>query len=253
MFEINLDSRLIGSNKHIIINDAGIGSNRLVKSNNYLNDFNYYHKNMIKMNKNREIRSIERKQKLEKFKKDIIVPGLTFSSAYYKYTGNDYEYFENDKSNAIFKKAKINYLQDLLMNKDDKHNFKLDSKNNKNENEKNIYKTLKISKNMPLNEKNKTINNQSYRNKLYNSKDDFIYFKTNNNIFKNKNIKCKLFFGKTLKNDLEIQKMNKNKIRNLSHNANERYQTLKENNYNLNNKSQKTKTFVKNKLLPPIK
>ena len=69
MFERNLDSRLLGYNKHLIINDAGIGSNRLVKLNNYLNDFNYYHKNMIKMNKIREIRSIERKQSLEKFKK----------------------------------------------------------------------------------------------------------------------------------------------------------------------------------------
>ena len=251
MFKKNLDSRLLGYNRHLIINDAGIGSNRLVKLNNYLNDFNYYHKNMIKMNKIREIRSIERKQSLEKFKKDIIVPGLTFSSAYYKYTGNDYEYFENDKSNAIFKKAKINYIQDLLMNKGDKKNFKLDGKNNRNENEKNIYKTLKLSKNILLNNKNKTINNQFYRKKLFNSKDDSIYFRTNNNIFKNKSIKCKIFFGKTLKDDLEFKKMNKK--RNLSHNKNERYQTLNEYNCNLYTKSQKMKLIKKNKLLPSIK
>ena len=252
MFEISLDSGLTGgSNRHILINDAGIGSNRLVKSNNYLNNFNYYHKNMIKMHKIREIRSIERKNNLEKFKKDIKVPGLTFSSAYYKYTGNDYEYFENDKSNAIFKKAKINYIQDLLMNRDDKNNFILDSKNNKNE--KNIYKTLKLTRNLLLNDKNKTANNKSYNNKIYNSKNDFIYSRTNNNIFKNKRIKCKIFFGKTLKNDLKFQKVNKNKKRNLSHNINERYQTLNENISNFNTKSQKIKIFKRNNLLPTIK
>jgi hypothetical protein len=37
---INKESKIVGRNKHILINDAGIGSNRLVMSNNYLNYFN---------------------------------------------------------------------------------------------------------------------------------------------------------------------------------------------------------------------
>ena len=252
MFDMNFYSQLFGPNKHILINDAGIGTNRLVKSNNYLNDYNYYYKNMIKMHKIRELKTIERKQNLEKFKKDIIVPGLTFSSAYYKYTGNDYEYFENDKSNATFKKAKINYIQDLLLNKDNKINYKLDLKNNKNENEKNIYKTLKISKNKLLNSKNKTTNNN---NKIFNSDDDndFIYSRTNNNIFKAKNIKCRILFGKTLRDDLEFQKMHKNKKRNLSHYTNGRYQSLNERLCNLNTKSPQMKSLKRNKFLPLIK
>lgn len=261
---INKESKIVGRNKHILINDAGIGSNRLVMSNNYLNYFNYYHKNLIKMNKIREIKNIERKKNFEKFKKDKIVPGLTFSSAYYKYTGNDYEFFENDKtSNATFKKAKINYLQDLLFDKDDKVEFIIDSKRNKNSDEKNIYKTLKLSRNVLLNDKDKIINNQSYNNKIYNTQkqnklfkdnDDMIYYRTNNNnLFKNKSIKCKIIFGKTLHNDLELQKMNKNKKRNLSYNTNGRYQTLDTNYCNLNTKSVKMKLLKKNKLLPLIK
>ena len=110
---------------------------------------------------------------------------------------------------------------------------------------------MKLSKNILLNNKNKTINNHFYIKKLFNSKDDSIYFRTNNNIFKNKSIKCKIFFGKTLKDDLEFRKMNKK--RNLSHNTNERYQTLNENNCNLYTKSQKMKLIKKNKLFPSIK
>ena len=249
MSEINNDLKILSSairpHKQILINDAGIGSNRLKMSNNYLNTFNYFHKNLIKMNKIKEIKTFERKKNLEKFKKDKEIPGLMFSSAYYKYTGNDYEFFENNKSNVNFKKAKINYLQDLLNNNE--NNIKnINDINNKDEH---IHKSLKLSGKLMIDNNTKknenkyiknNIFNGSNKNKLYNynqenktseNTDDFIYSKTNKNInyFKNKSIKCKIIFGKTLHNDLEYQKKEKNKKRYLSYNKN-RYETFDKNN-----------------------
>ena len=75
---INKESKIVGRNKHILINDAGIGSNRLVMSNNYLNYFNYYHKNLIKMNKIREIKNIERKKISKNLKKIKLYLGSLF-------------------------------------------------------------------------------------------------------------------------------------------------------------------------------
>ena len=271
MSSINNDIKIlpatIRSHKQILINDAGIGSNRLKMSNNYLNTFNYFHKNLIKMNRIKEIKTFERKQKLDKFKKAKEIPGLMFSSAYYKYTGNDYEFFENDKSNVNFKKPKINYLQDLLNNNENDIND-MNEINNKDEH---MYKSLKlngkliIDDNISKNEnkyiksnifnKNKVINNYNQENKTYESIDDFIYSKANKNInyFKNKSIKCKIIFGKTLHSDLEYQKKEKNKKRYLSYNKN-RCETLDINNQNNKyEKEFKMKLVHKSKLLPLIK
>ena len=133
------------SYKRLLVNDEGIGSNRIIMSNHYLNTYNYYHKNMIKMNKILELKNHERKKILEKFRKDKEIPGLMFSTAYYKYTGNDYEYFENDKNNVAFKSAKINYLQDLENNIGQNIRLKLLKKDNNKEQYK-IFKSLKISR-----------------------------------------------------------------------------------------------------------
>ena len=270
---IKILSRVIGRHKHILINDAGIGSNRIKMSNNYLNTFNYFHKNMIKMNRIKEIKAFERKQQSERFKTEKEIPRLMFSSGYYKYTGNDYEFFENDKSNVVFKKAKINYLQDLLNNNENKIN-NINDINNK---DKHMYKSLKLSGKLMLDENN-TKNENKYRNicnksikskiykynqdnKSYENNDDFIYSKTNRNInyFKNKSIKCKIIFGKNLHDDLEYKNKEKNKVRYLSYNKN-RYETLNMNHHSnkfekneLDTKSIKMKLLSKNKLLPLIK
>ena len=154
--------------KPLLVNDEGIGSNRLVMSNHYLNTYNYYHKNMIKMNKILELKNHERKKILEKFRKDKEIPGLMFSSAYYKYTGNDYEYFENDKNNVAFKSAKINYLQDLVNNMGQNVKLKLVKRSNNNKDQYKIFKSLKLSRGLTHddlpNEEKKLAN----KNKIYN-------------------------------------------------------------------------------------
>lgn len=276
MKNAKIESKGIGPKKHILINDAGIGSNRLEMTNHYLNKFNYYQKNLIKMNKILEINSYERKKKLEKFRKDKEIPGLTFSSAYYKYTGNDYEYFENDKNNVKIKKAKINYLQDLLSKNENNNQLKLKKKNNKSKDDY-IYKSLKLpeglTKDKLINEEKKLINkdiiyNYKQKNKAFSlDKDDLLYFKTNYNIIKSNNIKCRIIFGRTLHNDSEYKKKEKNKKRNISYNKNKNnivnYYTNSESldknegeeNFKKEEKSRinKMELFHKNKLLPLIK
>ena len=256
------------SYKRLLVNDEGIGSNRIIMSNHYLNTYNYFHKNMIKMNKILELKNHERKKILEKFRKDKEVPGLMFSTAYYKYTGNDYEYFENDKNNVAFKSAKINYLQDLENNIGQNIRLKLLKKDNNKEQYK-IFKSLKISRglthdDLPNEEKKLANKNKIYnynkRNKTIHNDDDFIYSTKYNNLIKSKNIKCRIIFGKTLYNDSELQKKEKNQIRNISYNKNKNinYELTKTNNYTqtlakeLKPKSIKNKLLDKNKILPLI-
>ena len=261
------------SNTHLFINDAGIGSNRIEMTNNYLNTFNYYHKNMIKMHRIREIENFERKEKFYKFRKDIEIPGLMFTNAYYKYTGNDFEYFENDKNNTIFKNAKINYLQDLKSN-EKKNNSKLSKTKNNNDKD-NIHKNLKKTSELLININNEKrrifvynytknynhnkiskINNHKQRNETLSNDqdDDFLKYKS----IKNKTIKCRIMFGKSLNNDLKIKNKEKNNGRNFSYNKNDVYQSLDVNNYQKyskynQSKDIKMKLLNKNKMLPLIK
>lgn len=259
-----IESKAIGRHKYILINDAGIGSNRLVMTNHYLNNFNIYRKNMIKMSKILEIKNYERKKKLEKFKKDKEVPGLMFSSAYYKYSGNDYEYFENDKNNVNFKKPKINYLQDFLNGRKKNLKLKLNNQRNKNKDEV-IYKSLKLSGG--LTEEKNSLNKDkiyNYRHKIKKNfdedYDDFLNYKTINNTTKSKSIQCKIMFGKNIHNDSENYKMNKNRRRNISYNknSNTNFESSTINDYNKmfwkedKSKSIKMKLLRKNKLLPLI-
>ena len=250
-------SKVIKPNKYILINDAGIGSNRLVMSNHYLNTFNYYHKNLIKMNKILELKNAERKKLEEKFRKDKEIPGLMFSSAYYKYTGNDFEYFENDKNNIDFKKAKINYLQDYLNKNEKTVKLKINIKNNKNKDEY-IYKNLKLSEDLMhddiLNkDKIYTFNYNKKSRTLHN--DGFFYSTQNNKFFTNKNNKYKIIFGKT-----EYQKKDKHKKRYLSYNKNTNInneyieETSPKQNLNkeIESKYNKIKLINKQKMLPLI-
>ena len=224
----------------LLINDEGIGSNRIVMSNHYLNTYNYYHKNVIKMNKILELKNHERKKILEKFRKDKEIPGLMFSTAYYKYTGNDFEYFENDKNNVAFKSAKINYLQDLVNNIGKNVKLKLVERDHKNKGQYKLFKNLSLSKGLTHDYLPNEEKKQSNKNKIYNynqinkiiHNDDFLASNKYNNLIKSKNIKCRIMFGKTLHNDSEFQKKEKNQIKNLSYNKNENINNgLKANNY----------------------
>ena len=143
------------------------------------------------MNKILELKNAERKKLEEKFRKDKEIPGLMFSSAYYKYTGNDFEYFENDKNNIDIKKAKINYLQDYLNNNEKTVKLKINLKNNKNK-EEYIYKNLKLSEDLMrddilnkdkiytfnYNKKSRTLHNDGFfLSAFFNSKILFIFIK----------------------------------------------------------------------------
>ena len=260
-----IENNTIKPHKHILINDAGIGSNRIEMSNHYLNYFNSYRKNMIKMSRILELRNIERKKKLEKFRKEKEIPGLMFSSAYYKYSGNDYEYFENDKNNVAFKNAKINYLQDLINN--DKKTLKMKSNDNKNM-DSYIYKSLKISEDLIKGNLTKEEKKFVNKNKIFNYKqrnelkidDDLLYLKTNTYLIKSKNIKCRIIFGKTLNNDSEHHKKENTQKRSVSY----RNKKIGCDSFDINSHNQKSrkedkstnikmKLLHKNKLLPLIK
>ena len=241
--------------KPLLVNDEGIGSNRLVMSNHYLNTFNYYHKNLIKMNKILELKNAERKKLEEKFRKDKEIPGLMFSSAYYKYTGNDFEYFENDKNNIDFKKAKINYLQDYLNNNEKTVKLKINLKNNKNK-EEYIYKNLKLSEDLMRDDilnKDKIYNYNKKSRTLHN--DGFFHSTQNNKFFTNKNNIYKIIFGKTV-----YHKKDKHKKRYLSYNKNnninneyiEETSTKQNLKKEIESKYNKIKLINKQKMLPLI-
>ena len=207
-------SKVIKPNKYILINDANIGSNRIVMSNHYLNTHNYFHKNLIKMNKILELKNLERKKLEEKFRKDKYIPGLMFSSSYYKYSGNDFEYFENDKNNIAFKKAKINYLHDYMDDNEKTVKLKMNKKNNQNK-EEYIYKSLKLSGNLKHDDTFKIDKIFNYNKKSKTLHNEEFHSTNKNNFFKNQNNKYKIYFGKT-----EYLKKDKNKRRFMSYDKN---------------------------------
>ena len=71
--------------KNMFINDAGIGSNRVIVSNNYLNNYNYFNKNNIKMLELRKKKYQENIIKLEEFKKETTPPDFSYTTSYYMY------------------------------------------------------------------------------------------------------------------------------------------------------------------------
>ena len=126
MSKKKMESKCTSSNNHIWINDAGIGSNRIVIANNYLNTFNYYNRSTIKLLEFRKHKSLERKLLSEEYKNMKTLPGMVYSTSYYNYSNNNYK---NNRYKTInydniqnIKQAEINYLNDLIdINKKDKY------------------------------------------------------------------------------------------------------------------------------------
>ena len=224
---IKKESKYTSPIKHMLINDAGIGSNRIVITNNYLNNYNYFNKNNIKMLQFHKKKYLENKLKAEEYKKEKSIPELGWSTSYYiNFNKSNNDYLQNDKNNNELKKAEINYLHDL-----ENYNIKFHSRKNR------IRKTYKIyddlMKNMSSNKNKVEDNNNINENKKYYSTEfnykeknkskntnkryynfldetDYIFHKRKNRF---SNIKCNVIFGKTLSTDHGIM-LNKNKNNN---------------------------------------
>ena len=201
------ESKFTSPIKHTIINDAGIGSNRIVLSNNYLNSYNYFNKNNIKMLELHKKQYLINKLKLVKFKTQELIPGLPYTSLYYKYN-NASKIINRKKSeiNNTFKKAEINYSNgsfELKTNNTIKINLKTTTKGN-------IYDDLIKNLNKKKHSKNgKEINNyncwkKSYSINSFNHKNNVIELYNSDYKKKRKfvdDIKCKIIFGKNLASD----------------------------------------------------
>lgn len=212
---IKKESKYTNPIKHILINDAGIGSNRIVKSNNYLNNFNYFNKNNIKMLEFHKKRYLENKYKAEEFKKEKSIPELAWVSSYYiNFNKTNNEYLINDSNNNLIKKAQINYLQDLYDNEEIKKyhlrrnnfrkNFKIyddlinELNNKKNKNINDIKDISHYSTKYYSTDASRLKNKSNKYYKFYDEKSDYNVTRRNNKIY---NLKCKVMFGKTLSTD----------------------------------------------------
>ena len=262
----------MSSNKHILINDAGIGSNRIIITNYYLNNYNYYNKSTIKLSEIRKKKYLERKLQLAAFKKEKAIPGQLYSTPYYSYNNknNNNKYNTiNYESNKNIKKAEINYLDEIYQNKSNenhkvgikkiklKRNYKLFDDLISNFNKKRInYKKYKIKtevNNNSLNDKICCINTSKFHDiNRSNTKEDNYKLNEGNmdsKILKHKkeNLEYKPLFRKTTsetKNkinsyfDREDKVNNRNKIFNKKENhinkTNDNFNYI--NKTNLNNK-----------------
>ena len=180
------------SNKHFLINDIGIGSNRIIITNCYLNNYNYYNKSSIKLSEIRKQKYLERKLQLEEFKKEKAIPGQLYSIPYYNYnnknnisSNNNYKTI-NYESNKNIKIAEINYLDKINHNKSNenhkvnlnkiklKRNYKLFDDLISNLNKRRInYKRYKIKTD---------INNKSFIDKICNSNNSNAHDNNKSNI-----------------------------------------------------------------------
>ena len=244
---MNKKSKFTSPIKHIEINDEGIGSNRIIINNNYLNNYNYFNKNNIKMLEIRKKKYLYNKFKLEEFKKEKSIPELAYTTSLYMYynkSNNNYtKNIKNKSYNNAFKKLEINYPQDSNQNNDYDYNY--------NSGKNQIRKTYKVyddlindlnKKNKIKKENNETHNNNQnnknhltnytyqdknyFNNELSDEKYDYIFNERN----RYNNIKCKVIFGKTLSSDYRKRFMT--------------YNNNKKNKYNFN----KNKTFNNNKM-----
>lgn len=200
------------------ITDNGIGSNRLLRSNNYLNDFNIFNKNSIKMNKLRQKIYEEKKLNTIKLKKKYTMPEMIkcskcFPKENFNYkvnTNHSYTYIlSRDIKSQIDNNNKIEINKSEIMNDDlfdyIKPKSKIteinDEENINNINKENIFFTnINIIKALSQTiNKNKEINSYKYktnfpfyennpfnmtpnRNKTISDKNRY---KLNNNMFKN--------------------------------------------------------------------
>ena len=214
-------SKYISPIKHISISDEGIGSNRIVISNNYLNNFNYYNKNNIKMLELRKKKYLQNRFKSEEFKREREIPELAYTTSYYIYYNNNKtnnDYIKNDRKNNNFKKAEINYLHDLFQLKTESK-FNINLKTNRINRNLKIFDDLisDINKQKPLkmtetyninNNTNYNNNHKSYsinttkkeRKKIYEGR---IYTELSGPSYSykkkrkfNDDLKCRIIFGK---------------------------------------------------------
>lgn len=208
--------------KHISISDEGIGSNRIVISNNYLNNFNYYNKNNIKMLELRKRKYLQNRFESEEFKRERDIPELTYTTSYYIYYNNNKtnnDYIKNDRKNNNFKKAEINYLHDLFQLKSE-NKLSINLKTNRiNRNLKifdDLISDLNKQKSLKMNETYNINNNTNYNNnhksysinatkkerkkidenRCYNELSGSSYNYKKKKRF-NDDLKCKIMFGKT--------------------------------------------------------
>jgi hypothetical protein len=204
------ESKYTSPLKHIIINDTGIGSNRIVQNNNYLNSYNYFNKNNIKMLELHKKQYLINKLKLERFKTEDLIPGLPYTSLYYKYNNNAAKINNKKKSgiNNTFKKAEINYSNGSFELKTNtiKINVKTTTRGN-------IYDDLIKNLNKKKHSKNgKQMNNYNCWKKSYSINSfNHVTNKNNDNEFYNSDykkkrkfvddIKCRIIFGKNLASD----------------------------------------------------
>ena len=191
MSKKKLESKYTSPNNHMWINDAGIGSNRIVIANNYLNTYNYYNRSTIKLLEFRKQKSLERKILSEEYKNMKAIPGMAYSTSYYNYgnynnKNNRYSTINYDNNQDI-KQAEINYLNDLidLRKKDKHHKLKLNLKRIKVKENPSIFKSLFSD-----------LNNRNFRHKTLKK-----YKLPKNNDFKiyRNDFISKVFFRKTFK------------------------------------------------------
>ena len=249
--KIKKESKYTSPIKHILINDEGIGSNRIIISNNYLNNYNYFNKNNIKMMNIHKRKYLENKYKKEEYKKGISIPQLVWSTSYYI----DYNKTNNNYNNEL-KKTELNYFEDI--NKNGSY-IKFNTRKNCIKKTFRIYEDLinKIkddSKNKKIKEEtNKELNNiNNYnstdtkdKNKKIKKKilfdDDFFFLLRRKNRFSD--IKCNVIFGKTLSTDYglrlkqnkKINKKNYSNNKSNSINNNKKYFKNKYDNSNFSN------------------
>ena len=211
----------------MMINDAGIGANRLVISNNYLNNYNYFNKNNIKMLEFRKKKYLENKFKSEESKREKSLPELVYMASYFvSFNKIKNDSIKKDKNNNSFKKTEIKFLDDLIENKNEfkyyprknrirkTHKVYDDlirelntQKNRKEINYDNIKKEVLNQNN--LNCQNKK-NNITQNNELYSESFDYKFKNKENNTI------CKVIFGKALSNDYRY-KINLNKKRKINY------------------------------------
>ena len=236
----------------ISINKDRTDSKRIIITNNYLNGFNYYNKNNIKMLEFRRQKYLYNKFVSEEHKRDKSLQNLSYTTSYYLNSNSNHH---NKKSKLLIGKEKKgnkkvdikNFLYNIFEIKTDrkvKINYKTNRKNNNIKIRKDLvydFHKKKFCKNelvLNLND-NKNINNNNYntinsKNKktisinIFNEinkssnrcNDEMIisdYNQKNPKKFKD-DLKQKIIFGKTLssenKKKITLYSKEKNNIKN---------------------------------------
>ena len=172
--------------QHIIIDDSRIGFNRIVIDNKYLNNFNYYNKNIIKLHELSKQKKLERKLRSED-RKDKSLQVLLYSTSYHNKQNNNKSFEDNLTLNNENNNIKIlNTLYHMKNNDKLKLNLKKNKskKKYKNFNElivnKFISRNINVIKDKNINDKyDKSLDNKQYCITNFNYKGDNYDFEKN--------------------------------------------------------------------------